>query len=63
MSRDIVSVGETRETYHTLPRKVGRMMNTRGMILDALDDPEHTVHQQTLQFATHTNSSSSALQI
>jgi len=32
---------------------VGRlMMNIRGLIMD---DPEHTVHLQTLQFAAHTN--------
>jgi hypothetical protein len=31
------------------------MMNIRGLILD---DPEHTVHLQTLKFAGHTNSSS-----
>jgi hypothetical protein len=36
------------------------MMNIRGL---NLDDPEHTAHLQTLQFATHTNSSSSSLQI
>jgi len=34
---------------------VGRMMmNIRGLVLD---DPEHTVHLQTLQFARQTNSS------
>jgi hypothetical protein len=33
----------------TLPLKLGRlMMNLRGLVLD---DPEHTVHLQTLQFA------------
>jgi len=33
---------------------VGRMMmNIRGLILD---DPEHTVHLKTLQFATNPNS-------
>jgi hypothetical protein len=33
----------------TLPHQMGRMMmNLRGIIFD---DPEHTVHLQTLQFA------------
>jgi hypothetical protein len=37
----------------TSSHKVGRlMMNIRGLIMD---DPEHTVHLQTLQFAAHTN--------
>ena len=31
-------------------------MNLRGLILD---DPEHTTHLQTLQFAMHTNSGNS----
>jgi hypothetical protein len=40
----------------TAPHKVGRMMmNIRGLILD---DSEHTVHLQTLQFATRTNAGS-----
>ena len=40
----------------TSPHKVGRMiMNIRGLILD---DPEHTVHLQTLQFARRTHSGS-----
>jgi hypothetical protein len=39
-----------------LPHKAGRMMmNIRGLILD---DPEHTVHLRTLQFAARTNSTS-----
>ena len=37
----------------TSPHKVGRMMmNIRGLIMD---DPEYTVHLQTLQFATRNN--------
>jgi hypothetical protein len=40
----------------TSPLKVGRMMmNIRGLILD---DPEHTVHLRTLQFAAPSNSGS-----
>ena len=40
----------------TSPHKVGRMMmNIRGLIMD---DPEHTTHLQTLQFATRTNAGS-----
>ena len=40
----------------TLPHKVGRMMmNIRGLIMD---DPEHTTHLQTLQFATRTHAGS-----
>jgi len=40
----------------TSPHKVGRMMmNICGLILD---DPEHTTHLQTLEFAARTNSSS-----
>jgi hypothetical protein len=31
------------------------MMNIRGLIMD---DPEHTTHLQTLQFATWTNAGS-----
>ena len=31
------------------------IMNIRGLILD---DPEHTVHLRTLQFAARTNSAS-----
>jgi hypothetical protein len=37
----------------TSSHKVGRiMMNIRGLIMD---DPEHTVHLQTIQFTTRTN--------
>jgi hypothetical protein len=38
------------------PYKVGRMMmNIHGLIMN---DPEHTVHLQTLQFATWINAGS-----
>jgi hypothetical protein len=44
--------------YLTLSHKVGRMMmNIRGLILD---DPEHTVHLQTLQFAARMKTDSDA---
>jgi hypothetical protein len=40
----------------TSPHKVGRMMmNIRGLIME---DPEHTVHLQTLQFAARTDAGS-----
>jgi hypothetical protein len=40
----------------TSPHKVGRMMmNIRGLIMD---DPVHTTHLQTLEFATWTNAGS-----
>ena len=40
----------------TSPHKVGRMMmNIRGLIME---DPEYTVHLQTLQFAARTNAGS-----
>ena len=36
-----------------LAQKVSRMMmNIRGLIMD---DPEHTIHLSTLEFATRTN--------
>jgi len=36
------------------------MMNIRGLILD---DPEHTMHLQTLQFAAHSNSGQEAEEV
>jgi hypothetical protein len=40
----------------TPSHKVGRMMmNLRGLVLD---DPEHTAHLQTLQFAAYNNTDS-----
>jgi hypothetical protein len=41
--------------------KVGRMMmNIRGLIMD---DPEHTIHLQTLQFVARTNPGSDTEEI
>jgi hypothetical protein len=43
--------------WFDLTTQVGRMMmNIRGLILD---DPEHTVHLQTLQFAERTDDAGS----
>jgi hypothetical protein len=35
------------------------MMNIRGLIME---DPEHTVHLQTLQFATRSNADSEMIE-
>jgi hypothetical protein len=42
-----------KEFYLKLAQKVSRMMmNIRGLIME---DPEHTIHLRTLEFAVRTN--------
>ncbi|KIM86304.1 hypothetical protein PILCRDRAFT_816242 [Piloderma croceum F 1598] len=57
---NIITTGVSTPTQCVTSIAVGRMMmNIRGLIMD---DPEHTTHLQTLQFATRTNADSEMIE-